>query len=43
MAGHADDIDVVAIKEGYASITPMQYDMTAHELIKEVEEWRIDK
>ena len=24
------------------SITPMQYDMTAHELIKEVEEWRID-
>ena len=41
--GMPDDIDVVAIKEGYASITPMQYDMTAHELIKEVEEWRIDK
>lgn len=32
-----DDIDVNVIRNGYASLTPIQYDMTAYNLLKNVE------
>lgn len=37
--GLADDIDVNALQEGYASITPLHYDLTNHELLEEVRSW----
>lgn len=39
--GLPGDIDVVAIQEGYASITPLQYDLTNHGLMEEVKRWGI--
>jgi 5'-nucleotidase len=33
-----EDIDVNVIKHGYASLTPIQYDMTAYTLLKNVED-----
>lgn len=33
-----DDIDVNVLEKGYASLTPIQYDMTAYTLLQEVEE-----
>lgn len=36
-----DDIDVIAMQDGYASITPLHYDLTSHRLIEEVKQWGI--
>jgi 5'-nucleotidase len=36
------DIDVIAMQEGYATITPLKYDLTNHELIKEIESLDIE-
>lgn len=33
-----DDIDVNVIRDGYASLTPIQYDMTAYSLLKDNED-----
>ncbi len=33
-----EDIDVNVIKQGYASLTPIQYDMTAYSLLKNMED-----
>ena len=36
-----EDYDVIAVQDGYASITPLQFDFTNHELIEEVKKWGI--
>lgn len=36
-----DTIDVVALQNGYATITPLQRDMTAHGAMAKLDEWRI--
>ena len=41
--GKPDTIDVIAIQSGYASITPLQCDLTAHKATGMLEEWRIGK
>ncbi len=33
------NIDVIADQEGYASITPLKFDLTDHEKINEIKEW----
>ena len=33
------DIDVVANQENYASISPIQFDMTAYNYIDKIKEW----
>lgn len=33
-----DDLDINVLEKGYASLTPIQYDMTAYTLLKEVED-----
>ena len=33
-----DDLDVNVLNKGYASLTPIQYDMTAYSLLKDVQE-----
>ncbi|MDD2189294.1 MAG: 5'/3'-nucleotidase SurE [Eubacteriales bacterium] len=35
------DIDVIAMQDGYASITPLHYDLTSYKLIEEVKSWGI--
>ncbi len=35
------DIDVIAMQEGYATITPLHYDLTSFQLIEEVKTWGI--
>jgi len=40
--GLPNDIDVIAMQEGYATITPLKYDLTNHDLIGEVESWGIE-
>ena len=37
-APHADD-DITALAEGYISITPLHYDLTAHEALRAVSAW----
>lgn len=37
----SQDIDVLAMQEGYITITPLRYDLTNHELIEEVISWKI--
>ncbi len=37
----SQDIDVLAMQEGYITITPLRYDLTNHDLIKEVITWKI--
>lgn len=37
----SQDIDVLAMQEGYITITPLRYDLTNHELIDEVISWKI--
>jgi 5'-nucleotidase len=37
----SQDIDVLAMQEGYITITPLRYDLTNHDLIKEVISWKI--
>lgn len=36
------DIDVIAMQDGYASITPLHYDLTSYKLIEEVKTWGIE-
>lgn len=36
-----NDIDVIAVQDGYASITPLHYDLTSYKLIEEVKSWGI--
>jgi 5'-nucleotidase len=36
-----EDIDVIAMQEGYATITPLHYDLTNFKLIEEVKKWGI--
>lgn len=33
-----DDLDINVLKKGYASLTPIQYDMTAYSLLKDAED-----
>ena len=40
--GLPNDIDVIAMQEGYATITPLQCDLTNHELLKELKSWNIE-
>jgi broad specificity polyphosphatase/5'/3'-nucleotidase SurE len=39
--GLPDDIDVIAHQDGYATITPLHFDMTAHDYINEIKKWGI--
>ncbi len=38
-SGLSDDIDVIAVQDGYASITPLHYDLTNHNLVERVRAW----
>lgn len=38
-----DSIDVIADQEKYASITPLKFDLTNHDLIEDIKKWRIDQ
>jgi 5'-nucleotidase len=37
----AEETDVLAMQAGYATITPLHYDLTSHKLIEEVRAWGI--
>lgn len=37
------DIDVIAMQEGYATVTPLHYDLTEYRLIDEMKQWGIEK
>lgn len=39
--GLPDTIDVIAIQDGYASITPIHRDLTSYEMVDEIKKWRI--
>lgn len=39
--GLPDDIDVIANQEGYASISPIQFDMTAYNYVDKIKGWGI--
>lgn len=41
--GLPEDIDVIAMQEGYATITPLHYDLTDYELLEEIKNWGIDE
>ena len=42
--GLKNDIDVIAVQEGYAAITPLRsYDLTDYKLLEEIKQWGIDK
>ena len=41
--GLPDDIDVIAHQDGYATITPLHFDMTAYDYINEIKDWGIEK
>lgn len=41
--GKPDTLDVIAIQNGYASISPIRYDLTAHRAVADLEKWRIGK
>ena len=36
-------IDVIAMQEGYATITPVHRDLTDYKMIEEIKKWRIDR
>jgi 5'-nucleotidase len=36
-----DDADVIAIQKNYISITPLHYDLTDYEMLKEVRKWKL--
>ncbi len=36
---HGEDTDVWAVNNGYASVVPVQFDMTAHHAIAELNTW----
>lgn len=33
--------DVVAVDEGYASITPLMHNLTARDMVEEIKKWRL--
>jgi 5'-nucleotidase len=35
------DYDVIAVKEKYISITPLQYDLTDHRMFEEIKKWNL--
>ncbi len=37
----SEDVDVLAMQKGYITITPLKYDLTAHDKLREVEEFGI--
>ncbi len=38
--GHLDEgTDIWAVANGYVSVTPMHLDLTAHELLPELQRW----
>lgn len=41
--GLPEDLDVIANQNGYASITPLQYDMTDYSYVDKIKEWEIVK
>lgn len=41
--GLPDDIDVISMQDGYASITPLQYDMTRYDFIEQVRSWKLEE
>ena len=41
--GLPDTIDVIAMQDGYASITPLHRDLTDYGLVDKISEWRIDE
>lgn len=42
-SGHQDEgTDIWAVAHGYVSITPIHLDMTAHDLIPELQKWRFE-
>ncbi len=40
--GLPDTIDVIAMQEGYATITPLKRDLTDYELVSRIKEWGIE-
>jgi 5'-nucleotidase len=38
---HEEDTDLWALQQGYVSIVPVSYDLTHHQLLKELSEWKI--
>ena len=38
-----EDVDFTAIKNGYISITPMQYDLTNYQLKEKLRDWDLDQ
>lgn len=36
-------VDIIAQQEGYASITPLKYDLTNIKAVKDISEWRLEK
>ena len=34
-----EGVDIMALRNGYITITPLHYDLTNHGLMREVEEW----
>lgn len=41
--GLPDTIDVIAMQQGYATITPLHRDLTDYRLMDEIRKWRIDE
>lgn len=41
--GLSEDIDVKTMQDGYASITPLHYDLTSHKLIEDLKKWGIEE
>jgi len=37
------DVDVTAMQEGYATITPLHHDLTNYTLLEEIKKWRIEE
>lgn len=35
------DIDIIAVQDGYASITPLHFDLTCHDMLDEIKEWEL--
>ena len=40
-ADTGEDTDLFALENGYASIVPTQFDMTAYKVIDEIKNWEI--
>jgi len=37
----AEDTDMAALKKGYVSVVPVQFDMTAHHAISRLNQWKM--